>query len=97
MNVTNKPSSGAPLSNDALEAHWMPFSSNREFKASPRMVKKSEGMYLWNQNGDKLIDGSSGLFNVAAGHGRKEIAEAIKHSADTLDYAPPFQIGRAHV
>jgi acetylornithine/succinyldiaminopimelate/putrescine aminotransferase len=48
--------------------------SNRDFKNAPRLVAKSEGMYLWNQNGDKLIDGSSGLFNVAAGHGRRSQA-----------------------
>ena len=72
---------GKPLSNEFLEAHWMPFSGNRDFKAAPRMIKRSEGVYLWNQNGDRLIDGSSGLFNVAAGHGRKSIADAV-HAAN---------------
>lgn len=95
MNVTNKPSGGAPLSNDALEAHWMPFSSNREFKASPRMVTKSQGMYLWNQHGDRLIDGCSGLFNVAAGHGRKEIADAVHAQMMENDYTSPFQLGQS--
>ena len=45
----------------------MPFSANRDFKAAPRLVTRSEGVWLWNQNGERLIDGSSGLFNVAAG------------------------------
>lgn len=82
-----------PLSNQAYEAQWMPFSANRDFKASPRLVQKSEGVRLWDQNGGELIDGSSGLFNVAAGHGRKEIAEAVYKQMLENDYTPPFQMG----
>lgn len=82
-----------PLSNQAFEAQWMPFTANREFKASPRLVQRSEGVRLWNQNGEPLIDGSSGLFNVAAGHGRKEIAEAVYRQMLENDYTPPFQMG----
>jgi beta-alanine--pyruvate transaminase len=80
-------------SNQPLEAHWMPFSANRDFKAAPRFVTRSEGMYLWNQNGDRLIDGCSGLFNVAAGHGRREIADAVHAQMLQNDYTPPFQLG----
>ncbi|MFT3974874.1 MAG: aspartate aminotransferase family protein [Amaricoccus sp.] len=82
-----------PLSNQAYEAQWMPFSANREFKASPRLIQRSEGVRLWDQNGGELIDGSSGLFNVAAGHGRKEIAEAVHAQMLENDYTPPFQMG----
>ena len=80
-------------SNQPLEAHWMPFSANRDFKAAPRFVTRSEGMYLWNQNGDRLIDGCSGLFNVAAGHGRREIADAVHAQMLENDYTAPFQLG----
>lgn len=79
---------------NSLEQHWMPFSSNREFRNAPRLVTKSEGMYLWNQNGDRLIDGSSGLFNVAAGHGRKEIADAVYAQMMQNDYSSPFNMGQ---
>ena len=72
----------------------MPFTANRDFKAAPRLVTKSEGMYLWNQNGEKLIDGSSGLFNVAAGHGRREIADAVHAQMLQNDYTAPFQLGQ---
>jgi beta-alanine--pyruvate transaminase len=82
-----------PRSNQDLEAHWMPFTANRDFKASPRLVTRSEGMYLWNQDGDRLVDGSSGLFNVAAGHGRREIADAVHAQMLANDYTPPFQLG----
>jgi beta-alanine--pyruvate transaminase len=83
----------AGLSNAALEAHWMPFSANRDFKSSPRLVTRSEGVWLWNQKGEKLIDGSSGLFNVAAGHGRREIADAVHAQMLENDYTAPFQLG----
>ncbi len=79
---------------NSLEHHWMPFTSNRDFKADPRLVVKSEGVYIWDHKGGKIIDGSSGLFCVAAGHGRKEIADAVHSALMTNDYTAPF--GLAH-
>ncbi|MGH6949058.1 MAG: aspartate aminotransferase family protein [Kiloniellales bacterium] len=78
---------------NSLEAHWMPFSGNRDFKESPRLIVKSEGMHCWDHKGGKILDGSSGLFCVAAGHGRKEIAEAVYRQMTENDYAAPFQLG----
>lgn len=80
-------------SNQPLEALWMPFTANRDFKSAPRLVTRSEGMYLWNDRGERLVDGSSGLFNVAAGHGRREIADAVHAQMLANDYSPPFQLG----
>lgn len=78
----------------ALESFWMPFSPNKEFKAEPRLFVRGEGLYLYKPNGDKVIDASAGLFCVAAGHCRKEIAEAVYQQLTTLDYTMPFT--RAH-
>ena len=94
MNIPIQTMKGEPLSNEFLEAHWMPFSGNRDFKVAPRMINRSEGVYLWNQNGDRLVDGSSGLFNVAAGHGRKSIADAVHAQMMENDYCAPFQLGQ---
>jgi beta-alanine--pyruvate transaminase len=80
----------APLS---LDAYWMPFTPNREFKSDPKIVVRGEGMYLWNDRGDKLIDAAAGLFCVAAGHGRKEIAEAVHRQLLELDFIAPFLRG----
>jgi len=33
---------------NSLESHWMPFTANRDFKQNPRIVVKSDGMYLWD-------------------------------------------------
>ena len=76
---------------NSLEEFWMPFTANRDFKANPRLITGAQGMYYTTHRGDKVIDGSSGLFCVAAGHGRKEIAEAAHRVLLELDYCPPFQ------
>lgn len=78
---------------NSLEEHWMPFTAQRDFRAEPRLIVKSEDCYLWNHVGDRIVDGSSGLFNVAAGHGRKEIADAVHAQMLQNDYSPHFQIG----
>ena len=80
-----------PLSLDEL---WMPFTPNRDFKADPRIVARAEGMFYFTDRGEKIIDASSGLFCVAAGHGRKEIAEAVHRQLLELDFVAPFL--RAH-
>jgi beta-alanine--pyruvate transaminase len=76
-----------------LDAHWMPFTANRQFKAAPRLLAKAEGMYYWTAEGRKILDGFAGLWCCNAGHGRKPIVEAIQKQAATMDYAPPFQMG----
>ncbi len=76
-----------------LDAHWMPFTGNRQFKANPRMFVAAEGAYYTDSNGKRVFDGLSGLWCSGLGHGRKEIVEAIAKQAATLDYAPAFQFG----
>ncbi len=78
---------------NTLENHWMPFTANRDFKADPRLVVKGEGINFTNHHGGRVIDGSSGLFCCAAGHGRKEIADAVAKQLMEIDYSPHFQIG----
>ncbi len=77
----------------ALEHHWMPFTANRDFKAHPRLLVSAKGVYYHNHKGEKILDGSSGLFCVAAGHGRREIADAVAKQLVELDYCAPFQSG----
>lgn len=75
--------------------HWMPFSANRDFKAAPRIINKAEGVYYYNIEGGKILDGSSGLFNCPLGHCQAEIATAITTQLQQLDYAPHFNTGHA--
>jgi len=76
---------------NSLEYYWMPFTANREFKAHPRIFVRGEGVHYWNHEGKQILDGSSGLFCCAAGHGRREIADAVANQIMELDYSPPFQ------
>jgi len=80
------------LSADQLDAYWMPFTANRQFKSSPRLVVKAEGMYYTTHDGRRILDGFAGLWCCNAGHCRKPITEAIQKQAATMDYAPAFQM-----
>ncbi len=76
-----------------LEAFWMPFTANRQFKARPRLLARAEGMHYWTEDGRQVLDGVAGLWCVNAGHGRKEITEAVTKQLAAMEYAPPFQMG----
>ncbi|MGN6466938.1 MAG: aspartate aminotransferase family protein [Rhizobiaceae bacterium] len=76
-----------------LSAFWMPFSANRQFKKAPRMLVSAKDMHYTASDGRKILDGTSGLWCVNAGHCRPKIVEAIQQQVATLDYAPAFQMG----
>ena len=80
-------------SNAPLIHHWMPFTANRQFLDAPRMIARAEGVHYWNDAGEQLLDGISGLYTTPAGHGRREIREAVNKQLAELDFAPPFQFG----
>ena len=74
-----------------MSSYWMPFTANRQFKAMPRLFKAAKGNYLTTIDDRKVIDSTSGLWCVPAGHGRTEIATAVGNQLLSLDYAPAFQ------
>ncbi|HEY2133656.1 MAG TPA: aspartate aminotransferase family protein [Acetobacteraceae bacterium] len=76
-----------------LDAFWMPYTANRAFKATPRLLARAEGMLYHSADGHEVIDGTAGLWCVNAGHGRREITEAIQKQAAVMDFAPTFQLG----
>jgi len=75
-----------------LDAYWMPFTANRQFKKSPRLLARSSGMHYWDDKGRQILDGVAGLWCVNAGHARPKIVKAIQDQALELDFAPPFQM-----
>lgn len=83
----------AGLTSDELDAHWMPFTGNRHFKADPRLFVSAEGMHYTTAEGRSVLDGFSGLWCSNLGHGRKEIADAVAAQLTSLDYSPAFQFG----
>ena len=76
-----------------MNAYWMPFTANRQFKKAPRLFVKAEGMYYTSQEGQKVLDGIAGLWCVNAGHARPKIIEAVRRQIGELDYSPAFQMG----
>ena len=76
-----------------LDAFWMPYSDNKYFKDRPRMLARAEGMHYYTPEGREILDGTSGLWCCNAGHGRREIVEAIQKQAAIMDFAPAFQLG----
>jgi beta-alanine--pyruvate transaminase len=77
----------------SLDAYWMPFTANRQFKQAPRLLARASGMHYWTPEGREILDGVAGLWCVNAGHGRREISAAVAQQIDVMDYAPPFQMG----
>jgi beta-alanine--pyruvate transaminase len=74
-----------------LEAYWLPFTPNRAFKASPRLIARAKDMYYYTPEGRAVLDGTAGLWCTNAGHNRDPIVAAIRAQAAELDYAPAFQ------
>jgi beta-alanine--pyruvate transaminase len=81
------------LPSGELDAFWMPFTANRQFKANPRLLARAEGMYYWTDDGRQILDAVAGLWCVNAGHGRSEITAAVTKQLSTMEYAPAFQMG----
>ena len=76
-----------------LNAFWMPFTANRQFKKNPRMFVAAKDMHYTTSDGRQVLDGTAGLWCCNAGHCRPKIVEAIQKQAAELDYAPAFQMG----
>jgi beta-alanine--pyruvate transaminase len=91
------PAASPSLSRADLEAYWMPFTPNRQFKANPRLLGKASGMHYWTPDGRQILDAVAGLWCVNAGHSRREITEAVARQLETMDFAPGFQMGHPAV
>ncbi len=75
-----------------LDAYWMPFTANRQFKKAPRLLAKASGMLYWTPEGREVLDAVAGLWCVNAGHARPKIVQAIAAQAAEMDFAPSFQM-----
>ncbi|MCQ3031590.1 aspartate aminotransferase family protein [Pseudomonas syringae] len=69
------------------EHHLAPFSDYKQLKeVGPRIITRSSGVYLWDSEGNKILDGMSGLWCVAIGYGREELADAAAKQMRELPY-----------
>ncbi len=90
----NKPLTTAESQPNDLSQFWMPFTSNRDFKAAPRMLVSAKGIHYKSHDGRDILDGSAGLWCVNIGHGHPKVVEAVKAQTDTLEFAPSFQFAQ---
>ncbi len=71
--------------------HLHPFNDNAALaKKGTRILVKGEGCYVWDAEGNKLLDAFAGLWCVNVGYGRKELGEAAKRQMDQLAYYNSF-------
>lgn len=85
------------ISQSQLDAFWMPFSANRDFKTAPRIIARAEGHYYTTHDGRKLYDAFSGLWTCGVGHCHPKIVSAIQQQATELDHFMAFQAGHGQV
>ena len=78
-----------------LESLWLPFTPNKYFKSHPKLLASAKGMYFTDSSGQEVLDSCAGLWCVSAGHGQAKIVKAIQDVAETLDYAPSFQVSHS--
>lgn len=77
---------------DEMSTYWMPFTANRSFGKAPRLFTAADGMFYSTDSGHRVLDSIAGLWCVNAGHARRPIIDAIKESAERLDFASSFQV-----
>ena len=75
-----------------LNAYWMPFTANRDFKKNPRIITGARGHYYTTGDGRTMYDFFSGLWTTGAGHCHPKIVEAVQKQVAELDYAITFQV-----
>ena len=61
--------SKAAYGTNNLEAFWMPFTANRQFKENPRLLVSAKDMHYKSHDGREVLDGTAGLWCCNAGHG----------------------------
>ena len=75
-----------------LDAYWMPYTANRDFKSKPRVISGASGHYYTTDDGTKLYDTFSGLWTSGVGHCHPKIVEAVQQQVAKLDYCMGFQV-----
>ena len=68
-----------------------PFTDHRQLaERGTRVITRAEGVYIWEANGRKILDGMSGLWCVTLGYSRTELADAGARQLRELPYYNSF-------
>ena len=84
------------LSPQNMDAFWMPFTANRDFKQNPRLIASAQGHHYISNDGRKIYDGFSGLWTSGIGHCHPKIVEAVRQQVGEMDLCMGFQLGHSH-
>ena len=92
MNAPAKNLNLAEIVKSDIAHHFHPFTDHKSFHAAggPRVITHADGVYIWDGNNNKIIDGMSGLWCVNVGYGRKELAETAYKQMLDLPYYNTF-------
>ena len=77
---------------DHLDAFWMPFTANRDFKKKPRIISGASGHYYTTREGENVYDLFAGLWTTGVGHCHPKIVAAVQNQVARLDYSMTFQV-----
>ena len=84
-----------------MSAFWHPFADMHTVQHSPFLVDRAEGVYVYDEDGNRYLDAAAGLWYANIGYGREEVVEAVKRQMDELpvfhcfvDYGtrPPIEL-----
>ncbi len=77
---------------DLDRSHYLhPFTNHKELGAQgSRIIVRGEGVYIWDSDGNRILDGMSGLWCVSLGYGRQELIDAACTQLETLPYYNSF-------
>ena len=75
-----------------MSAYWLPYTPNRYFKKTPKLMQSAKGAYYYDTDGHAIFDGISGLWCSPLGHGDSRIGQALQKQFQQMDYCTAFQI-----
>jgi adenosylmethionine-8-amino-7-oxononanoate aminotransferase len=85
--TVTRPAESTELQELAKRHLWMHFTRMGAFADHEvPIIVRGEGPYVWDDHGNRYLDGLSALFCVNAGHGRTEIGEAMAQQISELDF-----------
>ncbi|NND50752.1 MAG: aspartate aminotransferase family protein [Rhizobiales bacterium] len=88
--MANQPPTAELQALDAAH-HLHPFTDHAQLhKRGTRVISRGEGIYIFDNEGARILDGMSGLWNVCLGYGRGEIIEAVRNQLTELPYYNTF-------
>jgi taurine--2-oxoglutarate transaminase len=72
-----------------LDRQHVVYSWKAQGSVDPIVIDRAEGIYMWDTDGKRYIDGCSGLLNINIGHGNRHVLEAMKAQMEKLCYVSP--------